>query len=71
MRDKTLGWPMREVEWPTCRCRLERSTTSPSTMPMVPMPAPAMYCAAGQPRPPAPMIRTLAFRRRSWAVIFS
>jgi len=44
-----------------CRCRFEVSTTSKSMMPRVPTPAAARYISAGEPRPPAPTHRTLAF----------
>ena len=43
----------------TWRCRLLKSTTSKSTMPMRPTPAAARYNAAGEPSPPAPMQSTL------------
>lgn len=46
------------------RCRFDISTSSPSTRPMVPTPAPARYAAAGQPRPPAPTMRIEAALRR-------
>ena len=39
--ESTFGMPMRSFEWATWRCRLERSTTSLSTMPSVPTPAAA------------------------------
>ena len=48
------------------RCRFDVSTSSPSTIPIVPTPAPARYAAAGHPRPPAPTMRTDASLRRSW-----
>ena len=41
-----------------CRCRFDSSTTSMSTMPIVPTPAAARYIAAGEPSPPAPSIST-------------
>src|ERR1700710_1708810 len=46
------------------RCRFDSSTTSKAAMPSVPTPAAARYISAGDPRPPAPMTRTLAFFRR-------
>src|SRR6266498_2006161 len=60
----SLGRPMSEVPWMTCRCRLEASTSSKSTMPMWPTPAAARYMALGEPRPPAPISSTLAFFSR-------
>ena len=39
--ESTFGTPMRSFEWATWRWRLERSTTSLSTMPSVPTPAAA------------------------------
>ena len=39
--ESTFGVPMRSVVWMTWRWRLERSTTSSSTMPIVPTPAAA------------------------------
>ena len=39
--ESTFGTPMRSFECATWRCRLERSTTSLSTMPSVPTPAAA------------------------------
>lgn len=64
----TFFIPTFEVLCNICLCRFDVSTTSPSTIPTVPTPAPAMYAAAGQPRPPAPTIRTLAALSRSWPV---
>src|SRR6266700_7596483 len=64
--ESTLGMPMRWVEWITWRCRLERSTSSSSTMPSVPTPAAARYSAAGEPSPPAPISRTLAASSLRW-----
>lgn len=61
----TLYFPTFLVRCSTCRCRFEDSTVSPSTRPIVPTPAPARYNAAGHPNPPAPTIRTLAFRSSS------
>ncbi len=61
----TFFMPTFEVLWSICRCRFEVSTSSPSTMPIVPTPAPAKYAAAGQPKPPAPTMRTEAALRRS------
>ena len=43
-----------------CLCKFEVSTVSPSIKPNVPMPAPARYKAAGEPKPPVPTIKTLA-----------
>ena len=43
----------------TWRWRLDTSTVSKSTMPMVPTPAAARYSRPGAPRPPAPMNSTL------------
>ena len=39
--ESTFGVPIRSVEWITWRCRLERSTSSSSTIPSVPTPAAA------------------------------
>ena len=39
--DSTLGFPTSAVVWMTCLCRLERSTTSASTIPIFPTPAAA------------------------------
>ena len=39
--ESTFATPTRSVLWITWRCRLERSTTSSSTMPSVPTPAAA------------------------------
>ena len=61
-----LGIPMRSVVWMTWRCRLERSTVSSSTIPIVPTPAAARYSAVGAPRPPAPSRSTLASRSLRW-----
>jgi len=49
----------------TYLCIFDSSTKSASTNPSVPTPAPAKYKAAGLPKPPAPIINTLA------ALIFS
>ena len=54
------------VLWITWRCRLERSTTSSSTMPSVPTPAAARYSAAGEPSPPAPISSTFASSSFCW-----
>ena len=56
--DCSFGLPIHDWPWMICRCRLEVSTLSSSTMPMVPMPAAARYRAIGEPSPPAPMHRT-------------
>lgn len=63
--------PMRAEECPICRCKLLASTTSPSTTPSVPTPAPARYAAAGQPRPPAPTIKTRDAFKRCWPAIWT
>lgn len=47
------------------RTRYNCHTVSKSTIPMVPTPAAARYVAHGQPRPPAPTIRTDEEERRS------
>ena len=60
--DFTFAFPISAVLWIICLCRLERSTSSASTIPMIPTPAAARYMAAGAPRPPAPMISTLPFK---------
>ena len=39
--ESTFGVPIVRVEWITWRCRLERSTSSSSTIPSVPTPAAA------------------------------
>ena len=39
--ESTLGMPTRSFEWATWRWRLDRSTTSLSTIPSVPTPAAA------------------------------
>src|SRR6201996_9838877 len=62
--DSALGLSMSETPWMICRCRLDSSTTSKSTMPSVPTPAAARYSSAGEPRPPAPTTSTLAFLSR-------
>src|SRR5579859_3076740 len=48
------------------RWRLEKSTMSKSTMPILPMPAAARYIAIGDPSPPAPMQRTLVEQIFFW-----
>ena len=63
--ESTFFIPTRAVVCRICRCRFDSSTVSPSTIPSVPTPAPARYAAAGQPSPPAPMMRTFAFLSRS------
>jgi hypothetical protein len=63
--DSVFFCPTRAVEWMIWRWRFDMSTTSKSTIPIVPTPAAARYSAAGEPRPPAPMMR--AFERRSRA----
>src|ERR1700742_1555385 len=62
--DSALGLPMSDTPWMICRCRLDSSTTSKSTMPSVPTPAAARYSSAGEPSPPAPTTRTFAFFSR-------
>ena len=64
MADWAFGFPTSDWPWMICRCRLDSSTTSNSTMPSVPTPAAARYSRAGLPRPPAPTTRTLAFFSR-------
>ena len=64
--ESTFGMPMRSVVWMTWRWRLERSTTSSSTMPIVPTPAAARYSAVGEPSPPAPSSRTFASSSFCW-----
>ncbi len=64
--ESTFGTPIRSVVWMTWRWRLERSTTSSSTIPIVPMPAAARYSAVGEPRPPAPSSRTFASSIFCW-----
>src|ERR1700745_4189864 len=49
--ESTFGVPIRSVVWMTWRCRLERSTSSSSTMPSVPTPAAARESAVGGPEP--------------------
>ena len=61
----TFSWPILSVVCKIWRCRFDHSTTSPSTKPIVPTPAPARYWAAGHPSPPTPMIRTEAPLRLS------
>jgi hypothetical protein len=46
-----------------------RSTLSESARVRWPTPAAARYSAAGQPKPPAPTIRTWAARSFSWPSI--
>ncbi len=58
--ESSFGGPTSEVPCRIWRCRLLTSTTSKSTMPIVPTPAAARYIATGEPRPPAPMHSTLA-----------
>src|SRR5439155_10422487 len=55
--DAALGLPTDSVVWRIWRCRLVRSTVSPSARVIVPTPAAARYSAAGEPSPPAPMTR--------------
>jgi AcrR family transcriptional regulator len=64
LADWAFGFPTSDWPWMICRCRLDSSTTSNSTMPSVPTPAAARYSRAGLPRPPAPTTRTLAFFSR-------
>ena len=67
--DSAFGRPTSDWPWMTCRCRLDSSTTSKSTMPSVPTPAAARYSSAGDPSPPAPTHSTRAFFRRFCPVI--
>ena len=46
--DSTFRSPIRSFVWRICRCRFDRSTTSKSTIPIVPTPAAARYRAAGR-----------------------
>jgi hypothetical protein len=46
------------VVWRICLWRLLNSTRSLSTSPIVPIPAAARYIAAGEPKPPAPIMST-------------
>ena len=64
MADWTFDMPTESVVCRTWRWRLLRSTTSKSTMPMVPTPARARYRATGPPSPPAPTTNT--FVSISW-----
>src|SRR5712692_9355536 len=57
--DSTLGRPMSSLPWSSWRWRLEASTVSKSTMPILPTPAAARYIEAGEPSPPAPSRSTL------------
>ena len=61
-----LGCPTVCSVWMIWRWRLDVSTVSLSMMPMVPMPAAARYWRAGEPSPPAPMLRTRAAVSRAW-----
>ena len=62
LAETTLGRPTSSLWCSICLCRLDTSTTSKSAMPMVPTPAKDRYTAEGEPRPPAPIISTLACR---------
>ena len=64
----TFVIPTVAVECSVCRWRLDSSTTSPSTSPTVPTPAPTRYEAAGHPKPPTPTISTDALLSLSWPV---
>ena len=64
--ESTLRSPTRSRLWRIWRCRLEASTSSMSTMPIVPTPAAARYSAAGEPSPPAPSSRTLEASSFAW-----
>ena len=57
--ESTLRSPTRSRLCKIWRCKLDASTTSISTMPIVPTPAAAKYIAAGEPSPPAPSNNTL------------
>lgn len=56
--ERGFGIPYLNHECMICLCKFELSTVSPSIIPRVPIPAPARYNAAGDPRPPVPTIRT-------------
>jgi len=60
--DSTFFSPTRSVVWMIWRWRLDRSTMSKSTSPMVPTPAAARYTDEGAPSPPAPMSSTRDLR---------
>src|SRR5258706_205120 len=65
--DAALGLPMESTRCTTWRCRLVRSTRSPSTTVMRPMPLDARQRSAAEPSPPAPTTSAWAPRRRSCA----
>src|SRR5215204_1534542 len=58
--------PISSGPYKTCRCKLVDDTTSKSAIATVPIPADTRYIAAGQPRPPAPMINTFATCNFCW-----
>ena len=62
--DWAFDRPISLCPWMIWRCKFDSSTVSNSTIPRVPTPAAARYISAGEPRPPAPMQRTLAFFSR-------
>src|SRR5688572_2873263 len=64
--ESSLLRPTSDVPWSTWRWRLDTSTASKSTSPMVPTPAAARYSAAGEPSPPAPTSRTRARFSARW-----
>jgi hypothetical protein len=55
-----------DSRWAIWRWRLLIAIVSSSTIPSFPTPEPARYSAQGQPRPPAPMMRTLPLHRPCW-----
>lgn len=59
--ESTFFIPTFTVLCSICRCRFDTSTSSPSTIPSIPTPDPAMYAAAGHPSPPVPITRTFDF----------
>ena len=62
LNQKVGNYPGITVEKKECLCKLERLTLSSSTNPINPTPALERNSAAGDPRPPAPTIRTLEDR---------
>jgi hypothetical protein len=64
LKAQYLPWPHLCMIW---RCKLLSSTSSLSTMPILPTPAAARYSAAGEPRPPAPTISTEPRHSLDWA----
>lgn len=67
--DSALLTPTLLSSWITCRCKLDTSTSSWSTTPMRPTPAPPRYRHIGEPRPPAPTTNMEVFRSLSWPLI--